>query len=332
MKMKKLIASVCTTAVVALTFAGCTIIDNGAIATVDGNKITRGEFQLQVQGVLAQKEAQTQVEEGQNFLDMEVDGKKMTDIIKEEALEQLVEQKVAANEAKKEGMSLSDEDKQSIDDSKSSMIKNMGGKEEYEKVLKSYGLTEKTYDALIEENTLYSQFYNQKIEEMTVTDEEAQTEFENNYIRAKHILITVDTETTDEAAQAKANDLLNQIKGGADFDTLMNENSKDPGLQSQPDGYIFTDNGAMIKEFQDAAFALEVGQVSEVVKTTAGYHIIKREALLPESFEENKETVISEIKQAKFEEYIETLKSNATIEKDEKLYNNFKVEKIEEGE
>lgn len=76
MKMKKMIASLCAAAVMTLTFAGCTIIDNSAIATVDGNKITSGEFQLQVQGVLAQKEAQTQVEEGQNFLDMEVDGKK----------------------------------------------------------------------------------------------------------------------------------------------------------------------------------------------------------------------------------------------------------------
>ncbi len=331
MKMKKMIASLCAAAVMTLTFAGCTIIDNSAIATVDGNKITSGEFQLQVQGVLAQKEAQTQVEEGQNFLDMEVDGKKMTDIIKEESLEQLVEQKVAANEAKKEGMSLTDEEKKSIDDSKSSMIKNMGGKDAYEKVLKSYGLTEKTYDALIEENSIYSKFYNQKMEEMTVTDEEAKAEFESKYLRAKHILITVDTETTDEAAQAKAQELLDQINGGADFDALMKENSKDPGLESQPDGYIFTDNGAMIKEFQDAAFALEVGQVSNIVKTTAGYHIIKREALLPESFEENKETVISSMKQDKFKEYIETLKSSAKIEKDEKAYNNFKVEKIEEG-
>ena len=101
-------------------------------------------------------------------------------------------------------------------------------------------------------------------------DEEAAIEYKNNelknFLAAKHILVS------DEAV---AKQLLKDIKAGADFDALMAEYSEDPGSQTQPDGYVFT-TGEMVKEFEDATKALKVGEISGIVESTYGYHIIKR--------------------------------------------------------
>ena len=87
-----------------------------------------------------------------------------------------------------------------------------------------------------------------------------------DYMAAKHILVS---------DKEKAADILNEIKNGADFDELMNEYSEDPGLYTNPDGYVFTD-GEMIEEFEAAVKKLKVGEVSGIVESEFGYHIIKR--------------------------------------------------------
>ena len=92
---------------------------------------------------------------------------------------------------------------------------------------------------------------------------------EENYIRAKHIL--VDNEETAEEVLAK-------IAAGNDFDELVKEYGKDPGMERNKDGYVFA-KGEMVKEFEEAAFKLSEGEVSLPVKSQFGYHIIKREAL-----------------------------------------------------
>ncbi len=93
--------------------------------------------------------------------------------------------------------------------------------------------------------------------------------YNENYICAKHILM-------DDEAQAE--ELLEKVKNGEDFDALINEYGMDPGMENYPEGYIFT-KGEMVEEFEVAAFALKDGEVSGIVKSPYGYHIIKKEAL-----------------------------------------------------
>ena len=96
-------------------------------------------------------------------------------------------------------------------------------------------------------------------------------------ITAKHILIPFEENADDNSkaeTKKKAEDILAKINAGEDFDKLREENSQDPG---QPDaGYTFANDGTMVQEFTDAAFALKPGEVSKVVETQYGYHIIKR--------------------------------------------------------
>lgn len=93
-------------------------------------------------------------------------------------------------------------------------------------------------------------------------------------VRASHILLN--TGGKDEAAVRKqAEELLAKIKAGADFAELAKKYSEDPGSKEKGGDLDFFPRGQMVPEFEQAAFSLQPGQVSELVKTQYGFHIIK---------------------------------------------------------
>ena len=98
-------------------------------------------------------------------------------------------------------------------------------------------------------------------------------------ISAKHILIKVDTSSenglTDEEAKEKAEKLIKKLNKGAKFEDLAKENSDDTGSKENGGDLGYFNKGDMVKEFEDAAYALKVNEYTkEPVKTTYGYHII----------------------------------------------------------
>jgi peptidyl-prolyl cis-trans isomerase D len=93
-------------------------------------------------------------------------------------------------------------------------------------------------------------------------------------IRASHILLK--TEGKDDAAvKARAEDILKQLKGGADFAELAKKYSEDDGSKKNGGDLDFFGRGRMVPEFEQVAFSLEPGQLSDVIKSSFGYHIIK---------------------------------------------------------
>jgi parvulin-like peptidyl-prolyl isomerase len=103
-------------------------------------------------------------------------------------------------------------------------------------------------------------------------------------IGARHILIMhiesqkrpdVVTRTKAEARK-RAEECLRKIRAGADFDEMVAEYSDEPGAAERHGDLGVFERGAMVKSFADAAFGLKVGEVSEIVETPYGFHIIKR--------------------------------------------------------
>ncbi|MBM3792666.1 MAG: hypothetical protein FJW31_01075 [Acidobacteria bacterium] len=119
-------------------------------------------------------------------------------------------------------------------------------------------------------------------------------------VRARHILVksAADASKDDDAkAKAKAQDLLNQIKGGGDFAELAKKNSDDPGSGAKGGDLDWFGRGAMVKPFEDSAFSLKVKEVSGLIKSDFGYHIIQtmaKEAARTKPFAEVKDELLAE--------------------------------------
>jgi foldase protein PrsA len=151
------------------------------------------------------------------------------------------------------------------------------------------------------------------VEDIKVTEKELKDYYENYKpkIKASHILVK--DEKTAKEVKAK-------LDKGEDFAKLAKEYSQDPGSAANGGDLGWFGPGKMVKEFEDAAYKLKVGQVSDPVKTDYGYHIIKvtdKEEKKP--FNEMKEQIEFEVKRSK-------LDSAKVQSKVEKLIKDAKVE------
>ena len=151
-------------------------------------------------------------------------------------------------------------------------------------------------------------------EQIHVTDKEVRDYFEQNkaqYVapeqrRASHILIEVPKNAdakADKAARAKAEDILKKIRGGADFASMAKKYSQDTGSAKQGGDLGYFVPGTMTKAFDDKVFSMKKGQVSDLVKTEFGYHIIKLTDIKHEdkSFSQVKNQVTEEYKKREAE-------------------------------
>jgi peptidyl-prolyl cis-trans isomerase D len=120
--------------------------------------------------------------------------------------------------------------------------------------------------------------------------------------QASHILITIDDKTNDAAAKLKIDSIAAELKAGANFATVAKAQSKDPGSAAQGGDLGFAGKGMFVPEFEQALFALkQAGDISPVVKTPFGYHLIKLTAIrseAPPSFASLQQTLTSEVRQA----------------------------------
>lgn len=160
---------------------------------------------------------------------------------------------------------------------------------------------------------------NSELSKITVSEEEIKEYYENNkekfqeaeQVRAKHILV----DTEEEAKSIKA-----QIEGGLSFEEAAQNNSKCPSASNGGDLGFFT-RGRMVPEFENAAFELNVGEVSAPVQTQFGFHLIKVEEKKEASvkaFEEVEQmiggTVLQEKQASKYYELVEELKGKFNVQ------------------
>jgi peptidyl-prolyl cis-trans isomerase C len=118
---------------------------------------------------------------------------------------------------------------------------------------------------------------------------------------------------TDAEALAKAQDLRKQILAGADFATLAKAESDDTGSAAKGGDLGSFKHGQMVAPFDQAAFSLPVGEVSEPVKTPFGYHIIKITARTSKTFEEAKPQIEKELKPKLAKQDVDQIKARTAI-------------------
>lgn len=143
-------------------------------------------------------------------------------------------------------------------------------------------------------------------------------------VRARHILIRTDPSATDEEknkAKEKAEEILMKIKAGEDFAKLATDVSDDTATKINGGELGFFSKGKMVKPFEDAAFSLKPGEVSGIVETQFGYHIIKVEEkkesgieLFDSAKEKFRQKLFQERTRIKFAEFIEKAMKEANIE------------------
>jgi peptidyl-prolyl cis-trans isomerase C len=143
-------------------------------------------------------------------------------------------------------------------------------------------------------------------------------------VRASHILIGIPQNAdaaTKQQAKAKADGLLKDLKAGKDFAAAAKENSQDPGSAPNGGDLGYFEQGQMVPPFEQAAFALKPGEMSEVVETQFGYHIIKvaekqesRVVPLEEAKGQIEEYLTQQNRHAQTELFVNALRAKAKVE------------------
>lgn len=169
------------------------------------------------------------------------------------------------------------------------------------------------------------------IANLAVSDEETQSYYdgrleqfqEQEQVQASHIIVIVEPEAdqaTKDTARQKIDDILAKATAGEDFAELAKEFSEGPSKDSGGDLGFFS-RGQMVPEFEEVAFAMNEGDISGIVETQFGYHIIKVTGKKPERqipFEEVegqiRQSLLDEKINVGVTEWIDELRSNATIE------------------
>ena len=185
-------------------------------------------------------------------------------------------------------------------------IEGMGGESVFEEFLTEYGFNRDSVKQFIVYNGAF-----EALTESLCSDEEAEKLYNDKYyVTAKHILVLFEGRDSEDAALEEANVIYNKAISGEDFEALIAQYNEDPG-QNAETGYTFTD-GEMVPEFYNGTTALNVGDISEPIKTTFGYHIIKRYEN-PGSETSSYADYITNVKSMNAQEYLNETKQNEII-------------------
>ena len=157
--------------------------------------------------------------------------------------------------------------------------------------------------------------------------EENKDDFYTDTVTASHILLkTIDdngNELSDKKkkeAKKKAEEALKKVKSGEDFAQVAKEYSEDSTASNGGELGTFG-KGQMVSEFENAAFSMKPGEISDIIKTQYGYHIIKVTERVDEqkSYDDVKDEIKSTLASQEYSKYIEKIEKNTKIEKSENV-------------
>jgi peptidyl-prolyl cis-trans isomerase C len=244
-------------------------------------------------------------------------------------LDNLIDRELLLQQAKSLKMAVPP---QQVDAQMQQLVQRFPSQEAFEQALTAQNFTVDALKKDVEGQLLRQQLVKKEIlDKVNVKDRDIQNFYDKNknkyveaeQIRARHILIKVPQEVSpadDAKLKSKADEALNRAKKGEDFAALAKELSDDGSKESGGDLGFFP-RGRMVPGFEEAAFALQPGQMSEVVRTQFGYHIIKveerkagRALAFDEAKEQVKEDLTREQTYERYQQYMASLRNKAKVE------------------
>jgi peptidyl-prolyl cis-trans isomerase C len=274
------------------------------LATVNGQVILLSEYEKNVTPILEQFKRVTPPAE---------QSAERTADIKKRVLDQMIDDRLLADEAKKKGIKVSQLE---VDEGVKKVRTRFSTEEEFNKELQKEAMSFDAFRKHIQDQIATIKLIDQEVKAKTTPPSEPEVKdlfdtvsavladkpipgshtaseieelkalaraLEHRYgerARARHILIRVPADAskaTRDAALAKIKDIQKQLKGGADFSELAKKYSEDPGSKDRGGDLGYFSRGDMVDSFEKTAFGLNVGQTSDIVTTDFGYHIIRLE-------------------------------------------------------
>ncbi|MFO7173530.1 MAG: peptidylprolyl isomerase [Bacillota bacterium] len=224
-----------------------------------------------------------------------------------QTLERLIQDRLVRQEARKAGVTVTAGEVQAEIDK---IKEQMGGEAQFQFVLGQYGMTLEDLKQRVETNLYIKKILEPQIRQ-ELTEEKLRQYFEEHKedyeFRARHILV----ETEEEA-----NQIVEQLKAGADFAALAKEKSKDTASAVKGGDLGFFGRGEMVPEFEEAVLTAPVGGDPQVVKSAYGYHVVQVLMRSP-TFEQVRDEVESQALEdelsARSVTWMEELKEKAQI-------------------
>lgn len=325
--MKKKILGMFLLVLTFMMLVACQTKEQGdVVAKVDDRVITLSEFNKRVN----MYKPGIELINGPEIWTKELsNGKTYLGFLQETILEKIVVDQVIFNEAESKGITVGDDE---VAIKFKELKAQIESTPEIKKFYKDNNISDDFLKQQIKLDLTVMKYEKEFKSTIAVNQEEIVKQYEDNKdryriekVKASHILfMTINPDTFQPLSDEKKNEqkvlaeeILIRVKNGEDFAKLAKEYSQDPASAVNGGDLGEFGRGVMLKEFEDAAFSLEVGEISQLVETEFGYHIIKVGEKIDkiQDLQEVKASIEAYLKNQKYQKKIEDLRSSAKIEK-----------------
>jgi parvulin-like peptidyl-prolyl isomerase len=276
--------------------------------------VTTNQFDL-TSGMLLGTIYQTAGNRTSQFLS--IDSSMLRDVLVNNA-QQLAEKELLLEAAKERNVIVTQE---KLDSLLNQQFMRHGSREQFAENLQKMGVDIEVIEQQMKESLIIETYLNQVLsEKMEITDEQLMDIYnEDKTATVRHILLSTQgkSEAEKQEVRQKMEGILEEARSGKDFAELAKKYTEDPGSKNTGGLYENFSRGVMVKTFEEAAFTVPVGEISDIVETNYGYHILKIVERKKEDkpFDEVKEQLRNQMQQTSrrdlYFEHVEELRTNA---------------------